>query len=162
MDASTRLEAHAIIDCLVADGQTFSREKARRLIELVPITRHRRLSYIGAFKSRGSSFRAHAASVGDVNLQGEPYEKKVTLNVPPSHKIGGYVVTHTPGHIAIELMWSNTQSDHTGQACAMTYDARTREPEAMSIAVQKTLTVLFIRLAYVSFVPWKTLDSSRM
>ena len=30
----------------------------------------------------------------------------------------------------------------------------------MEISVQRTLTLLFIRLAYISYVPWKTPDTT--
>lgn len=162
MDVPTRLETNAILDRLIADGKTFSRDDARRLIDLVPITRSHRLSFKGSFTSRGSSLRGHAAGIGDVDLKAWEREKQIALNVPVSHKIGGYVVTHTPGHIAIELMWNETHVDQTGRSCSLTYDRVTKEPELMSIAVQKTLTVLFLSLAYVSFVPWKTPISTKV
>jgi hypothetical protein len=31
----------------------------------------------------------------------------------------------------------------------------------MEISVQRTLTLLFVRLAYISFVPWKKPDGER-
>ncbi|WP_262273445.1 hypothetical protein [Microvirga yunnanensis] len=83
----------------------------------------------------------------------------MTLNVPASHRIGGYVVTHTPGHLEIELMWAETRADQTGQSCALIYDVRTKEPEEMRIAVQKSLSMLFITFHFVSFIPWKTPES---
>jgi hypothetical protein len=83
-----------------------------------------------------------------------------TLNVPASHRIGGYVVTHTPGHLDIELMWAETRADRTGQSCSLIYDVGTKELEEMRIAVQKSLTVLFITFNYISTVPWKTPGTS--
>ena len=38
MNVQARLEANAILDRLVADGQTFARHDARRLFELIPPT----------------------------------------------------------------------------------------------------------------------------
>ena len=63
-----RLEAHALLDRLTMDGQTFSREDARRLIALIPVTPRRRFSFTGLFQGRGPGFRGRAAGIGDVEL----------------------------------------------------------------------------------------------
>jgi hypothetical protein len=156
IDLHARLEAHAILDRLVADGPTFAAEDARRLIELIPMAPSSRISFTGVFRRREPGAKRHAAGIGDINLEGEEKQSTFTLNVPASHRIGGYVVTHTPGHLDIELMWSETRADRTGQSCSLIYDVSTREPEEMRIAVQRSLTVLFITFNYVSLVPWKT------
>ena len=72
-----------------------------------------------------------------------------------SHRIGGYVVAHTPGQVVIDLLWIATREDVSGQSCQLLYEGETGEPRAMEISVQKTLTLLLIRLAYISYVPWK-------
>jgi hypothetical protein len=36
------------------------------------------------------------------------------------------------------------------------YEVSSKEPTEMRIAVQKSLTVLFVTFAYISFIPWKT------
>ena len=56
-------------------------------------------------------------------------------------------------------MWIATRDDLSGQSCQLLYDERTGEPRAMEISVQKTLMVLFVRLAYISYIPWKTPDT---
>jgi hypothetical protein len=150
-----RLEAHAILDRLTRDGPTFSRGDARRLIALVPVTPRRRLSFTGLFQGRGPGFRARAAGIGDVELDREGKEKRVSWNAPKSYRIGGYLVTHTPGQVVIDLLWIATREDLSGQSCQLLYD-ETGEPRAMEISVQHTLTLLFIRLAYISYVRWKT------
>jgi len=155
MDIQRRLEAHAIIDRLVMDGPTFSADDARRLINLIPIAPSSRLSFKGSFRSRGPGFKGHAAGIGDVEMKGEAKEKTLTLNVPASHKIGGYVVTHTPGSIDIELMWRETRADQTGQSCSLIYDISTGEPQEMLLAAQRSLTLLFLTFNYTSFVSWK-------
>ena len=151
-----RLEAHALLDRLTRDGQTFAREDARRLIALIPVTPRRRFSFTGLFQGRGPGFRGRAAGIGDVELDGEGREKRVSWNAPPVHRIGGYLVTHTPGQVVIELLWIATREDLSGQSCQLLYDADTGEPRAMEISVQRTLTLLFVRLAYISYMPWKT------
>jgi len=151
-----RLEAHAILDRLTRDGQMFSREDARRLIALIPVTPRRRFSFTGMFQGRGPGFRGRAAGVGDVEMDAEGRERRVSWNASPVHRIGGYLVTHTPGQIVIDLLWISTWEDVTGQSCQLLYDSETDEPRAMEISVQRTLTLLFIRLAYISYVPWKT------
>jgi hypothetical protein len=156
IDLNARLEAHAILDRLVADGPTFPADDARRLIELIPTAPGSRISLTGVFRRRGPGAKGHAAGIGDVNLEGEDKQTMFTLNVPASHRIGGYVVTHTPGHLDIELMWSETRADRTGQSCSLIYDVSTKEPQEMRIAVQKSLSVLFITFNYISLVPWKT------
>ena len=78
-----RLEAHAILDRLTRDGSTFSREDAKRLIALIPVTPRRRFSFTGLFQGRGRGFRGRAAGVGDVELRGEGKEKRVSWNSPP-------------------------------------------------------------------------------
>src|SRR3712207_2605906 len=151
-----RLEAHALLDRLTRDGATFSREDAKRLITLIPVTPRRRFSFTGLFQSRGPGPRGRAAGVGDVELDEEGREQRVSWNAPPVHRIGGYVVTHTPGQVVIELMWIATREDASGQSCQLLYEAETGEPRAMEISTQRTLTLLFIRLAYISYAPWKT------
>jgi hypothetical protein len=155
MNVQTRLEANAILDRLVADGSTFSRNDARRLIELIPVTASSRFSFKGIFKGPGSSVRGHAPGHGEIALNEETKEKTISLNVPTSHKIGGYVVTHTPGSINIELMWAETKADQTGLSCLFLYDDITKEPKELRIAAQKSLSLLFITFNYISYVPWK-------
>jgi hypothetical protein len=155
MKVQTRLEANAILDRLVADGSTFSRDDARRLIELIPVTPSSRFSFKGIFKGPGSSVRGHAPGHGEIALNEQTKAKAITLNVPASHKIGGYVVTHTPGSINIELMWAETKADQTGLSCLLVYDGPTKEPEELRIAAQKSLSLLFLTFNYVSYAPWK-------
>jgi hypothetical protein len=161
LDAVARLEVHALLDRLVEDGETFARDDAVRLIGLIPVSPRRRFSFTGVFKSRCPGLRRQAAGIGDVEMDGEGREKQVSWNAPSVYRIGGYVVTHTPGQIAIELMWAETREEQSGQSCLLLYDPATREPREMQIAVQRTLTLLFIRLAYVSYVPWKKPDAAR-
>ena len=161
LTVEARLEAHALLDRLVQDGETFAREDARRLIALIPVSPRRRLSFTGLFQGRGPGQRGQAAGIGDVEVDGEGREKQVSWNAPSVHRIGGYGATHTPGQIAIELMWAETREEQSGQSCLLLYDPVTGEPRAMQIAVQRTLTLLLLRLAYVSYVPWKKPDATR-
>ena len=155
MNVQTRLEANAILDRLVAVGPTFSRNDARCLIELIPVAPSSRFAFKGIFKGPSSNIRGHAAGHGDVELKGESKEKTITLNVPASHRIGGYVVMHTPGSIYIELMWAETKMDQSGSSCLLDYDIASKEPEEMRIAAQKSLSVLFLTFNYISYVRWK-------
>jgi len=156
LTVEARLEAHALLDRLTRDGPTFSREDARRLIGLIPVAPRRRFSFTGVFKSRGPGLRGRAAGIGDVEVDGEGKERQVSWNAAPAHRIGGYVVVHTPGQVVIDLLWIATREDLTGQSCQLLYDSETGEPRAMEISVQRTLTLLFIRLAYISYLQWKT------
>jgi hypothetical protein len=160
IDLNARLEAHAILDRLLADGPTFPTKEARRLIDLIPVAPRSRISFTGVFIRRGPGAKGHAAGIGDISLEGEEKQSTFTLNVPASHRIGGYVVTHTPGHLDIELMWAETRANRTGQSCSLIYDISTREPQEMRIAVQKSLTVLFITFNYISTIPWKTPETA--
>ncbi len=155
LTVEARLEAHALLDRLTRDGPTFSREDAKRLITLIPVSPRRRFSFTGLFQDRGTGLRGRAAGVGDVELDGEGRERRVSWNTPTVHRIGGYTVSHTPGQVVIELLWIATRDDISGQSCQLLYDSETDEPRAMEISVQKTLTLLFIRLAYISYAPWK-------
>jgi len=155
-----RLEAHALLDRLTMDGTTFSREDARRLIALIPVTPRRRFSFTGLFQGRGPGLRGQAAGIGDLELDREGRERRVSWNAPASYRIGGYVVIHTPGQVVIELMWIATREDLSGQSCQLLYD-ETGEPRVMEISVQRTVTLLFIRLAYISYAPWKVPDGER-
>ena len=150
-----RLEAHAILDRLTMNGTSFSRDDARRLIALIPVTPRRRFSFTGLFQGRGPGLRGRAAGIGDVELDEEGRERRVSWNAPSSYRIGGYTVSHTPGQIVIDLLWIATREDLSGQSCQLVYDVATGEPKAMEISVQRTLTLLFVRLAYISYVPWK-------
>jgi hypothetical protein len=156
LDIAARLEAHALLDRLTTDGPTFSREDARRLIALIPVSPRRRLSFTGLFQERGPGLRGRAAGIGDVELDGEGRKKRVSWNTPPVHRIGGYLVIHTPGQVVIDLLWIATREDLSGQSCQLLYEVETGEPQAMEISVQRTLTLLVIRLAYISYIPWKT------
>lgn len=156
LNLQDRLEAHALLDRLTRDGQTFAREDAKRLIALIPISPLRRFSFTSLFQSRGSGFRGRAAGIGDVEFDGDGKEKRVAWNAPAIHRIGGYTVSHTPGQIVIDLLWIATREDMSGQSCQLLYDVATGEPRAMEITIQKTLTLLFIRLAYISYASWKT------
>ena len=137
-------------------GRPFPVRTQRRLITLIPVTPRRRFSFTGLFQGRGPGLRGRAAGIGDVGLDGEGKEKRVSWNAPASHRIGGYMVSHTPGQVVIDLLWIATREDLTGQSCQLLYDAETGEPRAMEISVQKTLTLLFIRLAYISYASWKS------
>jgi hypothetical protein len=156
LTVEARLEAHALLDRLTRDGPTFSREDARRLIALIPVSPRRRLSFTGLFQGRGPGFRGQVPGVGEVKLDGEGREKRVSWNTAAVHRIGGYTVSHTPGQVVIDLLWIATREDLSGQSCQLLYDTGSGEPQAMEISVQKTLALLFIRLAYISYVPWKT------
>jgi hypothetical protein len=151
-----RLEAHALLDRLTMDGTTFSRKDARRLLALIPVSPRRRFSFTGLFQGRGSGLRGRAAGVGDVELDEGGKERRVSWNAPRSHRIGGYVVVHTPGQVVVDLLWIATREDLTGQSCQLLYEVETGESKVMEISVQRTLTLLFIRLAYITYVPWKT------
>ncbi|MEZ0169512.1 hypothetical protein [Microvirga sp. TS319] len=161
LNAQARFEANSLIDRLVADGDTFPAEAARRLIDLIPIAPRARWSFIGRFSGQEPGVKGHAAGIGDVKLDGDRTEKSVTLNTPQSHRIGGYTVTHTPGQISIDLMWAETKLDQTGQSCSLEYDPVTREPKAMQIATQRTLSFFFMSFGYVTYVPWKKPERSR-
>jgi hypothetical protein len=156
LTVEARLEAHALLDRLTRNGPTFSREDAQRLIALIPVSPRRRLSFTGLFQGRGPGLRGRAAGIGDVELDGEGREKRVSWNTPPVHRIGGYLVIHTPGQVVIDLLWIATREDLSGQSCQLLYEVETGEPQAMEISVQRTLTLLVIRLAYISYIPWKT------
>lgn len=155
LSLEARLEAHALLDRLTAPGLTFAREDALRLIELIPVQASRRFTFTGVFRGHGPGMRGRAAGVGDVELEGEGREKQVSWNTPTSHKIGGYAVVHTAGQISIELMWSKTREDQSGESCMLDYDPETGEPQEMRVSVQRTLTLLFIQFAYITYVPWK-------
>ena len=126
LPVEARLEAHALLDRLTRNGSTFSREDAKRLIALLPVTPRRRFSFTGLFQSRGPGFRGRAAGVGDVELDGEGREKRVSWNAAPVHRIGGYLITHTPGQVVIELLWIATREDASGQGCQLLYDGHRR------------------------------------
>jgi hypothetical protein len=156
LDHAARLEANALIDRLVANGATFSYVDAQRLIDLVPVTRAPRFSFIGTFSSGGGNLKGRAAGAGDVEMKEEGRERRLALKTPTIHRIGGYEVTHRPGEIRIDLMWHQTRLDRSGQSCALIYDIKTRAPREMLIAQTRTLRLLVIQLSYVSYGPWKT------
>lgn len=158
LSVSTRLETNALIDRLLVPGETFSRDEAHRLIDLIPVAPKKRVSFTGTFTSEGSSTKGHAAGIGDVEIKDGKNEKRVDFNRPVEHKVGGYVVTHMPGKMLIELMWSGTKLDQSGQLCLLTYEKRTREPREMRISVQKTLYLFIFSFSWIGFAPWKRPD----
>ncbi|MFC4171372.1 hypothetical protein ACFOYU_04765 [Microvirga sp. GCM10011540] len=155
LEINTRLETNALLDRLVAPGETFSRDDARRLIDLIPVAPKKRVSFTGKFTSEGSTTKGHAAGVGDVEIKDGKKERRVDFNKPVEHKVGGYVVTHMPGKMLIELMWSQTKLDQSGQLCLLTYEKWTREPKELRISVQKTFSLFAFSFSWVGFAPWK-------
>ncbi|ACL62415.1 hypothetical protein [Methylobacterium nodulans] len=125
MTLAERLEANAILDRLVADEPTFAISDAHRLIELIPIRAPRRFTFNFTFSRPGTKTRGHAAGHGDVQVEEEGVEKTWSTDSGPVHKIGGYEVTHVPGLITIQLMWTETRLDQTGQSCELIYNKAT-------------------------------------
>lgn len=151
-----RFEANAIIDRLVADGETFDQDDARRLIELVPVHRRPyRFSFSGLFRSPSSSATGQAAGVGDVKVDEEASEKSFSVNAPRQHRIGGYVVTHEPGEIEIGLMWADTREDATGERCCLYYDLGSGAPRELRLCEQRDARFLFLVFTRLVFRPWK-------
>ena len=128
------------------------RNDARRLIELIPVTPPSRFAFKASSKGLAPAFGDIVMASVTSNSR-KAKEKKITLNVPASHKIGGYVVTHTLGSINIELMWAETKMDQTGLSCLLVYDGASKEPKELRIAAQRSLSLLFLTLNYVSYVP---------
>jgi hypothetical protein len=54
-------------------------------------------------------------------------------------------VTHTLGHIDIDLMWHRTKLDQSGQSCALVHDLATGELQEMLIAPQGSLQLHLVR-----------------
>lgn len=155
MTLAERLEANAILDRLVSDGPTFSVSDARRLIALIPVRKRRRFTFGVDLSRPGTKTRGHAAGHGDVEVEDEGKTKSWSSDPTPVLKIGGYDVTHTPGSIAIALMWSETKLDRSGQSCNLVYDNATGEPREMTIAQQVSWKFLFFIFAKIQYVPWK-------
>ena len=69
MDIDARLEANAILDRLVADGATFRRDDARRLIDLIPVARSSRFSFRGRILAVGPVSRAERLGLVTLKLK---------------------------------------------------------------------------------------------
>ena len=156
LDHAARLEANALIDRLVATGSTFSSADARRLIEIVPVTRAAKFSFIGTLMSPGRHLKGEAAGVGDMTMREEKTERRVALKAPPVHRIGGYEVTHAPGEIGIEPDVARDADRPKRAELRAGLRRHTGELQEMLIARHRVLRLFVLRLSYVSYIPWKT------
>ncbi|ANY82909.1 hypothetical protein BB934_32315 (plasmid) [Microvirga ossetica] len=76
MNVQTRLEANAILDRLVADGSTFSRNDALRLIELIPVTPVRGLRSRAFSKDQAPASEGMRLVMVTLNLRKNPRRRR--------------------------------------------------------------------------------------
>jgi len=154
MDQASRLEAHALIDQLVQDGDTFSRETAARLIALVPVQSKKALPIsIGVSGTTvGPETKGHAAGVGDVSLKGDEktFSAETSGDVP--WRLGGYKVVHRPGKLTIERMMSVVPGQ-PGRTCEVLYDAS--GPTRMDLSKAREVGFWRLRAIVETMGPWK-------
>ena len=155
MDQAARLEANALIDELVQDGDTFSRETAARLIALVPVQAKAAppiaLGVSGEIGGRET--RGHAAGVGDVTVEGERKTFSAETSGDEPWRLGGFKLVHRPGRMAIERVVMAVPGKQ-GRKCALIYDSS--GPTRMDVSVAKTIGLWGVGVTLERMVPWKT------
>jgi hypothetical protein len=146
--ANQRLEINALIEDLMGDTNIFPAASARRLIDLVPITKREWVQIDGEFSAPGRKATGYSPGVGTV-LGGGEDEKKSFSAGDRRLRVGGWQIAHRTGRLDVNLMWGETTA-------RLVYDRRTHAPERLLITEERALRLGALTLRRFVFVPWKT------
>lgn len=150
-----RLTLNALIDRLVANGDTFSADDAAELIAKLPFSPRSSSFQMKALWTGGSKQSGYAAGHGSATIK-EDEEKSFGVGQDGRWRIGGYHLEHVSGMIEITLMWADTMEDATGKVCRLTYDPPSNRPLAMSLARDLSFSIGPLHVTYGrAFDPWK-------
>ncbi|QFR34015.1 hypothetical protein [Ancylobacter sp. TS-1] len=150
-----RLAINALVDALVADGDRFDTAQAVELITKLPVSpRSSPFGFSARVSGEGTS-QGYAAGIGNTSVTSDE-TKTFTAGSDRRWRIGGYAIEHKPGLIEISLLWEDTLEDRTGKACRLTYDPASRQPIAMLLARELSVSIgpLFVTYGRV-FDAWK-------
>lgn len=167
MTTVDRFALNAILERILADGETFDPADAMALIQAVPLTKPGipfRWKYSGT--SRGRGVEGYASGLGNVSDDRERKVEKEGGFGSDALRVGGYKLIHRPGEILIELMWSDhrrllDRGDGPSQSAVLRYNRLTKQPKDLRIEriVPFTLRWPFPRITFqfdlARFVPWK-------
>lgn len=126
---ATRMELNAIVDEMAADGTTFPADRARRLIELVPLTPKPSAVQVGAsWSSPGRAAEAltdtgHTASAGGGTEAGG-----FTVGSDGTFRVGQWKVGHRPGVVEIGRVMEGRMEP---RGCRLRYDRGSMAPVDM-------------------------------
>jgi hypothetical protein len=139
MDMALRMEANALVDSLTAEGEHFDARQARRLIEIVPVFRSPPLLSFGFKMSRRNVGRreGYAAGVGKVDVPEEEHKNiEWSSDGSPIWRAGAYKLTHEPGLIEIDQLFTDTmEDDGTGRRAQLIYSKATGAPQELKLYV---------------------------
>lgn len=147
-----RLGLNALLDRLVADGDSFSRADAEALISQLPLSRKPSVVQVSGRWRGTTRHDGYAAGHGRVTLD-DTRERSLELGQDNCWRIGGYKVEHRPGIIEIALMWSDTMEVADGQVCRLMYDRRSGQPSAMYLARDLSFSMGALHVTY-----WRVFD----
>ena len=157
LNLEARLEAHALLDRLTRDGHDIRPRGCPALDRADPghaaaaLLVHRPVPGPRAWPSRAGC-RCRRCGAGRRG-QGEAGVLERPTGSPDRR---------LPGYSCARAGCDRTHVDRDpartcpGRSCQLLYEAETGEPRAMEISIQRTLTLLFIRLAYITYASWKT------
>lgn len=154
-----RIEAHSLIKAITEeDDHTFDAAKARRLVELLPVTHIPSLNVTFQNEARGKT-RAYVPGVGNVEAEQSSSQRTRTTAENGMMRIGGYKVWHELGRVQIAHMDYEFGHDLTGNVCQLEYHSVSKDPRALKLARQTTIPISLFRvnlnLRPYRFVPWK-------
>lgn len=147
-----RLEINAVIDRLVADGNTFDAADAEELISKLPLSARSSLFQIDGRWQGTSSQQGYAAGHGQATIEDEE-EKSLRVGKDRRWRIGGYQIDHVPGMIEISLLWVDTLDDASGKVCRLTYERASKRPVAMYLARDLSFSIGRMQVTY-----WRVFD----
>jgi hypothetical protein len=163
MDQTARLEAHALVERLVADGDTFDPADAATLVELIPCAERRRTPFASlGLRGRlpGGRMSGRAAGVGDISIQDDRgRDVSCTSDGLPVWRVGAYKVMHVPGTVTIEDALERAEPLELAAGvqrgrCELRYGPT--GPEAIYQEEVRSVTLLgFLQVAKSTFVVWK-------
>lgn len=160
MDYNARLEAMAIIEKLVADGDAFDPADAERLAAILPpAPPKRRFPFMAHYQGPGPKISGVAAGGGDVNMR-----QHVDWQVGSDDviRVGSWVVERGSNVVEIADMWAGTNDEKPGQKCRILYRGGRAEgmemahPRVFETPIPFTGGMTFTLILGESWVPWKS------
>jgi len=122
----TRLKLNALLDKILADGETFSSEEAWEIINSIPVIPPDDFQANFQTTSTGGGAEGYAEGIGNVQAEGDEETKTFKVGKDGIQRIGGYKIVHAPGELKIYHMWSGelaSENDNDKpEFCSMQYN----------------------------------------
>lgn len=166
MNTNEKMEANNLIEEITsAKSDFFSASKAKRLIEIVPVSPHKGFTIKASYNGSSNSSEGYSPGIGNVSLPDEEEKKEWSFNEPKIERVGGYKIEHSDkGFMVISQMWADTYEDATGRRCRLDYNFASKEPEELLLQQEKSFTFPWplssLTVSSLSFVKWKLPSNS--